>query len=104
LKQQQVMLANDMSTGYVSSDIRVIDRVTAQNNVLYFLLLQWLCKDVTLLCSSLTIDPRPYNYTLRTNDRNIECAVGRLTSGIRRRTSRTQTCGTATPWGRRGAT
>jgi hypothetical protein len=52
--------------------------------MLYFLLLQWLRKDVTLLCSSLTIDPRPYNYTLRTNYRNIECAVGRLTSGIRR--------------------
>ena len=52
--------------------------------MLYFLLLQWLRKDVTLMCSSLTIDPRPYNYTLRTNYRNIECAVGRLTSGIRR--------------------
>jgi len=37
-----------------------------------------------VLCSSLTIDPRPYNYTLRTNYRNIECAVGRLTNGIRR--------------------
>jgi hypothetical protein len=57
-KQQQAMLANDMSTGDVRSDIRVIDRVTAQNNMLYFLLLQWLRKDVTLLCSSLTIDPR----------------------------------------------
>jgi hypothetical protein len=30
------------------------------------------------------IDPRPYNYTLRTNYRNMECAVGRLTIGIRR--------------------
>lgn len=83
-QQQQVMLANDMSTGDVRSDIRIIDRVTAQNNMLYFLLLQWLRKDVTLLCSSLTVDARPYNYTLRTNYRNIECAVGRLASGIRR--------------------
>jgi hypothetical protein len=58
--------------------------LTAQNNMLYFLLMQWLRKDVTLLCSSLTVDVRPYNYTLRTNDRNIECAVGRLASGIRR--------------------
>jgi hypothetical protein len=82
--RSQVMLANDMSTGDVRSDIRVIDRVTAQSNMLYFLLLQWMRKDATLLCSSLTIDPRPYNYTLRTNYRNMECAVGRLTSGIRR--------------------
>lgn len=82
--RSQVMLANDMSTGDVRSDIRVIDRVTAQSNMLYFLLLQWMRKDVTLLCSSLTIDPRPYNYTLRTNYRNMECAVGRLTNGIRR--------------------
>ena len=80
----QVLLANDMSTGDVRSDIRIIDRVTAQNNMLYFLLLQWLRKDVTLLCSSLTVDPRPYCYTLRSNYRNIECAVGRLASGLRR--------------------
>ncbi|NBX17962.1 MAG: hypothetical protein EBR09_11410, partial [Proteobacteria bacterium] len=80
----QVQLANDMSTGDVRSDIRVIDRVTAQNNMLYFLLLQWLRKDVTLLCSSLTVDPRPYNYSLRSNYRNLECAVGRLANGLRR--------------------
>ena len=82
--RSQVMLANDMSTGDVRSDIRVIDRVTAQSNMLYFLLLQWMRKDITLLCSSLTVDPRPYSYTLRTNYRNLECAVGRLASGIRR--------------------
>lgn len=80
----QVLLANDMSTGDVRSDIRIIDRVTAQNNMLYFLLLQWLRKDATLLCSSLTVDPRPYNYSLRSNYRNLECAVGRLASGLRR--------------------
>ncbi len=47
--RSQVMLAKDMSTGNVRSDIRVIDRVTAQSNMLYFLLLQWMRKDVTLL-------------------------------------------------------
>lgn len=82
--RSQVALANDMSTGDVRSDIRLIDRVTAQSNMLYFLLLQWMRKDVTLLCSSLTVDPRPFSYTLRTNYRNMECAVGRLASGLRR--------------------
>jgi hypothetical protein len=33
-KQQQAMLANDMSTDDVRSDIRIIDRVTAQNNMM----------------------------------------------------------------------
>ena len=102
-KQQQAMLANDMSTGDVHSDIRVIDRVTAQNNMLYFLLLQWLRKDV-LCCARASRSTRA-RITTRcaqtTGTSSVPSAGSRTASGAR--TSRTPTCGTATPWGRGAA-
>ena len=64
-------------------DIKIITRDDVQNNMLHFLLMQWLCKDAALLLSTLT-QRRTINCYMKCTFSRVECAVGQLAKGLRR--------------------
>jgi hypothetical protein len=77
-------MANKISTSVIRKDIKIITREDVLNNMLHFLLMQWLRKDAALMLSALTHDTHSYKYTMKCTYTRLECAVGQLTSGARR--------------------
>ena len=76
-------LANEVNTGDIRVDIKGIDNTIAEQNPIFLLLCQWMRRCVPLTGSALTLNPKPYAYSSKTTYENIECAVNKMTGGIR---------------------
>ena len=83
-KSKRANLANKQSAGDIRRDIKLITRDDVQNNMMHFLLMQWLRKDAALLLSALTHEARSYWYSMKCTYSRLECAVGQLTRGLKR--------------------
>ena len=83
-KSSRARLSIQMSTDDVRKDIKIITREDVQNNMLHFLLMQWLRKDAALLLSTLTHEAYNYCYSMKCTFSRVECAVGQLAKGLRR--------------------
>jgi hypothetical protein len=83
-KSKRANLANKQSAGDIRRDIKLITRDDVQNNMMHFLLMQWLRKDAALLLSALTHEAKSYWYSMKCTYSRLECAVGQLTRGLKR--------------------
>lgn len=83
-KSTRAHLANKQSTGDIRKDIKIISREDVLGNMMHFLLMQWLRKDAALLLSALTHEAKSYWYSMKCTYTRMECAVGHLTSGLKR--------------------
>jgi len=83
-KSKRARVSNQLSTDNVRLNIKIITREDVYNNMMFFLLMQWLRKDAALLLSTLTHEAQNYSYSFKCTFSRIECAVGQLTRGLRR--------------------
>jgi len=83
-RSSQALLAHQMCSSNVRTNIKIVGREEALNNMPFFLLLQWLRRDAALMLSCLTHDAQMYNFCIKAVFRRVECSVGTLISGMRR--------------------
>jgi hypothetical protein len=83
-KSKRARMSTQLSTDNVWLNIKIITREDVLNNMMHFLLMQWLRKDAALLLSTLTHEAQNYAYSLKCTFSRLECAVGQLAKGLRR--------------------
>lgn len=83
-RSSQARLAHELCSSNVRSNIKIIGREDALSNMPFFLLWQWMRRDVALMLSVLTHDAQLYSFCIKSVFSRVECAVGQLVSGMRR--------------------